>query len=366
MAAFYVGRAAISKTEIMKKSIIIIILLFSQNIFCQTNRTIKGISETIVNDTIVFLSGFINPIYFEKPNITTVIVEKKFNITEKFSYPQMFNISYKSAKDKPWIEGFYFLDGSTTKVYLNSESIKSNINNKYFKEYNTVFLSFFIENFPKENNINQMLWDSNIEFDNKEREYINKHPDSYVALWFLILRFHLLGYSEIRFEALNSFSEKIKSEKLWKTAKIDFDNIKIKEKNKFPELNLKNIDLNYEKLIFPKAEYTLIDYWFSRCKPCLEQLPLLIEVYNKNKDNGFNVIGISVDKTENIINYWQKRIIEIGIPWKNYLDENGYIATQEKIISFPTNFLLNSNGEVIQKNISIEELEFFLKENIEK
>jgi thiol-disulfide isomerase/thioredoxin len=349
----------------MNKSIIII-LLFSQNLFCQTNRAIKGTSETIVNDTIVFSSGFINPIYFENSNFTTVIVGKKFNIHEKFSYPQMFNISYKSIKDKPWIEGVYFLDEKTTKIHLDNKFIKSDINNKYFKEYNTLFLSYFIENFPKENNINQMIWDSSIEFDNKERGYVNEHPDSYVALWFLILRFHLLGYSEIRFETLNSFSEKLKSEKLWKTAKIEFDNIKIKEHNKFPELNLKTIDLNHEKLTFPEAEYTLIDYWFSRCKPCLEQLPSLIEIYNKNKDKGFNVIGISVDKTENIVNYWQKRIIERGIPWKNYLDENGDIATQEKIISFPTNFLLNSNGEVIQKNISIEELDFFLKENIKK
>ncbi|ALM49183.1 hypothetical protein AMR72_09940 [Flavobacterium psychrophilum] len=60
------------------------------------------------------------------------------------------------------------------------------------------------------------------------------------------------------------------------------------------------------------------------------------------------------------IDNWKKRINERGFVWKNYLDENAVFLNSEKIYSFPTNFLLDKNGTVIQKNISHEEMKQLL------
>ncbi len=344
----------------------ILLIFIIQNNFSQS-KNIKGIivDGNELRDSISFISGFINPNYFENPKISEKIYNHEFKIYNKFSLPQMYKVIIKNKSgDLTFHESFYFLDKSTKSITIDSNLQNTNVVGKTGNEFNNIFTPFFFNKIDADNNFDKQIWDNGNEFDSKLLNYTKKHPNSYVSLWFLILRFHLLGYSDLRLQILNSFSDKIKIEKLWETAMLEFDKVKIKENKKFPELDLKNVDLSHEKLILPKAEYTLIDFWFSRCKPCLEQLPSLIEIYSKNKSKGFNIISISVDRTENVLNYWQKRIIEKGIPWKNYLDENGTIATQEKIISFPSNFLLNSKGEIIKKNISLEELEILLKEKL--
>ena len=86
-------------------------------------------------------------------------------------------------------------------------------------------------------------------------------------------------------------------------------------------------------------------------------------MFSEYKNKGFNIISISTDRTVDV-ELWKKRIDENELDWDQYLDENGKEAFTDKIISFPTNFLIDEKGNVIQKNISLEELEILLKENL--
>jgi thiol-disulfide isomerase/thioredoxin len=348
----------------LQKTIMCLMILYYGLVYSQSAITMRGNISAKGNpsDTINFNCGLVNKYYYETNTLSAEIINNEFSVNFNLSYPHMYALILNSEKRKGVsINDFTFLDNTTTEIKFDSNSKLETSNGISNTEYLKIFTPYMLKG--KKENLNFYLF-NNHELDTNLLGYIKKYSDSYVALWYLIQKLSISGYSELYEKSLNSFSKKIKSEKLWKTALLEFSNVKIKENNKFPELDLKNVDLNQEKLILPKAEYTLIDYWFSRCKPCLEQLPSLIEIYNKNKNKGFNVIGISVDQTENVILFWQKRIIENGIPWKNYLDENGTIATQEKIISFPSNFLLNNKGEVIKKNVSLEELEKLLDEKL--
>ena len=59
--------------------------------------------------------------------------------------------------------------------------------------------------------------------------------------------------------------------------------------------------------------------------------------------------------------YKQKVAMKDGIP---LLDENGNISKKYSINKFPTNFLLDSEGKIIKRDIPQEELEKFLEENL--
>ena len=65
-----------------------------------------------------------------------------------------------------------------------------------------------------------------------------------------------------------------------------------------------------------------------------------------------------------IIENWKKVIAKNNITWQNLLDENGNISKKYSINKFPTNFLLDSEGKIIKRDIPQEELEKFLEENL--
>ena len=48
----------------------------------------------------------------------------------------------------------------------------------------------------------------------------------------------------------------------------------------------------------------------------------------------------------------------------NALDENRTFANANKITSFPTSYLVDQQGKIIQKDMSLEELEKFLANNL--
>ena len=64
--------------------------------------------------------------------------------------------------------------------------------------------------------------------------------------------------------------------------------------------------------------------------------------------------------TKNVDN-WHKVMEKHTIPWINVLDENGTETSPLGIISFPTNYLLNNEGVILRKNISLTDLELLLK-----
>jgi alkyl hydroperoxide reductase subunit AhpC len=75
------------------------------------------------------------------------------------------------------------------------------------------------------------------------------------------------------------------------------------------------------------------------------------------------LLGVSTDPKDQIQN-WKKVIREKMLPWPQYLDENGIVASDLSINSWPGNFLVDEKGIIIQKNISPETLELFLNANI--
>lgn len=344
----------------MLKKTILFYLFNCSLIYSQAIVTVHGnmLTKEIINDSITLAGGLLSgEKYYQNKVLKTKIINNEFYLDFNSSYPQMYVLALDSEKDTGRVRiDCFFIDNTTTKITFNPNYIIKKSNGVTNNEFLEKFIPYVFK--EKKEIFNFYSFDENL--DEKLSNYINENPDSYVALWFLIGRFNLEGYNELYEKSLQSFSEKMKNEKLWKTLNKEFADLSIKVNHKFPKITLKNIDLAPELLQIPEAEYTLIDFWFSRCLPCLEEMPKWVNLYQRYNTYGFNIIGISTDKTQNVELYWKKRIVEKKIPWKNYLDENAVFTSKEKIMSFPTNYLLNNKGEIIKKNIKPEELEKLL------
>jgi thiol-disulfide isomerase/thioredoxin len=45
-----------------------------------------------------------------------------------------------------------------------------------------------------------------------------------------------------------------------------------------------------------KGKVVLVDFWASWCKPCRDENPNVVRLYNKYKSKGFDVLGVSLDE----------------------------------------------------------------------
>ena len=104
-----------------------------------------------------------------------------------------------------------------------------------------------------------------------------------------------------------------------------------------------------------RGTYVLIDFWASWCAPCRAANPKLVEVYKQFADKNFTIIGISVDKEKDL---WKKAIESDKLPWINLSNLIGWdiIADNYGVKAIPQNFLLDTNGIIIDKNIEPENL----------
>jgi peroxiredoxin len=104
------------------------------------------------------------------------------------------------------------------------------------------------------------------------------------------------------------------------------------------------------------AKLLLIDFWAAWCKPCREENPNLVKVYNEFKKKGFDIFGVSVDQTKAD---WIKAIADDKITWTQVSDlqsGNSVASNLYAVNAIPSNFLLDETGTIIARNLRGEDL----------
>lgn len=195
-------------------------------------------------------------------------------------------------------------------------------------------------------------------------EYALQHRNSYVTFWKLIERFSNNGYRDTYkyiFDSLGNSIHTSVSSHLFKEDIYHAGQLNVS--NQFPLIKLSK--LNGEQFDFDigkyKSKYVLIEFWFSNCAPCIRDFGYLKEVYKKYNKMGFEIVGISTDETRNLKTL--KSIISgKGFSWLNFLDIAGIESKKYSIHLFPMNFLVDSNGKIVKRNITPFELEEYFTE----
>ena len=197
-------------------------------------------------------------------------------------------------------------------------------------------------------------------------QYVAAHPNSYLALWRFIDLVDF-GYESIFPSIFDQFSDSLKATITGRTLAKRLETASALAVGKpFPlvtAVDTLNNSLRLDSL--SNNRFTFIDFWYSNCGPCIAQFPHLRKIYDQYKVEGFEVIGISTDRAKYQSN-WLKAIQKYHLSWPQYWDKDGTEASRLSINKFPTNYLLDSEGKILHRDLRPVELEQFLEENMKQ
>jgi peroxiredoxin len=133
-----------------------------------------------------------------------------------------------------------------------------------------------------------------------------------------------------------------------------------------PDFELPTPDGKMVKLSDLRGKYVMIDFWAAWCKPCREENPNVVRLYEEYKDKGFDIIGVSLDRTKEA---WVEAIEQDGLTWTQVSDLayfNSAAATLYQIEAIPATYLLDPEGKIIGKDLRGPSLENKLAEIFDK
>lgn len=131
---------------------------------------------------------------------------------------------------------------------------------------------------------------------------------------------------------------------------------------KLDDFTLNDVHNKPQSLKKNLGKYTIIDFWASWCAPCPKENPHVVTMYNKYKDRGLNIIGISLDDNKD---RWVNAIEKDQLTWLQLSNLKGWEEPLLKILkvtSIPKTIIVDKNGVIVAKDLRGESLEDKLAE----
>jgi thiol-disulfide isomerase/thioredoxin len=189
----------------------------------------------------------------------------------------------------------------------------------------------------------------------------NKHnqiPASYIKE-----AMYELGYEGLK-EALDPTAAYYNNPDLEKPKQLLASFEKRRPGTMFHELTMKDMEDREVKLSqwAGKGNYVLVDFWASWCGPCRQEMPNVIQNYERYHAKGFEIVGVSFDQKKDA---WVAAVQQIGMRWPQMSDLKGWQCAASDIYgvrSIPASVLLDPQGKIIAIDLRGKALGEKLKE----
>ncbi|MHA6253226.1 thiol-disulfide oxidoreductase ResA [Oceanobacillus sp. CAU 1775] len=131
----------------------------------------------------------------------------------------------------------------------------------------------------------------------------------------------------------------------------DFQLTQINKHNEAETIQLKEL----------RGKGIMLNFWATWCKPCEREMPYMQELYPKYKEKGIEIVAISLDSTELVVDrFIEKYDLTFPIPHDKY----GEIRDLYKVGPLPSTFFISPEGEIVEYvsgELSLERLEGYFQ-----
>ncbi len=111
-----------------------------------------------------------------------------------------------------------------------------------------------------------------------------------------------------------------------------------------------------------KNKITIIDFWAKWCNPCCDEMPFMVSLYEKYKDKGVGILGVSLDTDKES---WTKGIAEMNMTWPQVSELKGWkssVVELYQVNAIPYTVIVDQEGKILDKGLRAESLEIFIEE----
>ena len=113
-------------------------------------------------------------------------------------------------------------------------------------------------------------------------------------------------------------------------------------------LQFSDLDNNFFNIQKFKGKNLFINYWATWCNPCLAEMPYMVDLYEKYKnEKDIIFLFLSREELKTIKNYIPKDENLQKLPLYKIITDDEFFATS----GIPTTFIIDSSGEVLVKDL---------------
>lgn len=126
-----------------------------------------------------------------------------------------------------------------------------------------------------------------------------------------------------------------------------------------PDFTLKDMNGQTIQMSNYRGKVLMIDFWATDCGPCRIEIPGFVELQERYRDQGFVIVGISLDSGLEPVRDFYK---EFKMNYTVGLDSEDLDQRFGGIIGIPTTFLVGRDGRIYAKHVGTTDPSVFEQE----